>query len=123
MRRPRAPAGRHVHLRTTTRARVAAGRGSLAALAVVVGPGLLAGLSDDDPAGITTYSILGARFGYRMLWVLAISTVALIVFHELTARMGVVTGKVLMALVRECYGPRATALAISALVIANVGTM
>jgi Mn2+/Fe2+ NRAMP family transporter len=54
---------------------------------------LLAGLSDDDPAGITTYSILGAKFGYRLLWVLALSTLALIVFHELGARMGVVTGK------------------------------
>jgi hypothetical protein len=35
-------------------------RGSVIALLAVVGPGVLAGLSDDDPAGITTYSILGA---------------------------------------------------------------
>ena len=76
----------------------------LLAFAVVLGPGLLAGLSDDDPAGITTYSILGARYGYQLLWVLAISTAALIVFHELAARMGVVTGKGLMALVRERHG-------------------
>lgn len=41
------------------------------ALVPVLGPGLLAGLSDDDPAGITTYSILGADCGYRLLWVLA----------------------------------------------------
>jgi Mn2+/Fe2+ NRAMP family transporter len=34
----------------------------LAALLAVVGPGVLAGLSDDDPAGITTHSILGAKF-------------------------------------------------------------
>jgi hypothetical protein len=33
--------------------------GSVAALVAVIGPGVLAGLSDDDPAGITTYSILG----------------------------------------------------------------
>ena len=59
----------------------------------MVGPGVLAGLSDDDPAGITTYSILGAKYGYELLWVLAISTVALIVFHELGMRLGVVTGK------------------------------
>ena len=80
--------------------------GPLVALGVfaVLGPGLLAGLSDDDPAGITTYSILGADYGYRLLWVLALSTVALIVFHELAARTGVVTGKGLMRLVRERYG-------------------
>ena len=89
----------------------------------MLGPGLLAGLSDDDPAGITTYSILGADFGYRLLWVLAISTVALIVFHEVAVRTGVMTGKGLMRLVRERYGKRAGAVALSALVVANVGTL
>jgi len=44
----------------------------LAGLAAVVGPGLLAGLSDDDPAGITTYSVLGTDYGYTFLWVLAV---------------------------------------------------
>lgn len=47
-------------------------------LAAVIGPGLIAGLSDDDPAGITTYSVLGASYGYQLLWVLLVSTVALI---------------------------------------------
>jgi Mn2+/Fe2+ NRAMP family transporter len=95
---------------------------TLAAFAVVVGPGLLAGLSDDDPAGITTYSILGARYGYSLLWVLAVSTAALIVFHELGARMGVVTRKGLVTLVREHHGPRGAAIATTALVVANLGT-
>jgi Mn2+/Fe2+ NRAMP family transporter len=97
--------------------------GGLAALLAVVGPGLLAGLSDDDPAGITTYSILGAEYGYELLWVLAISTAALIVFHEVGVRLGVVTGKGLLTLVRERYGHRAALLVASALVIANTGTM
>ena len=42
-------------------------------LLVVLGPGLLAGLSDDDPAGITTYSVLGADYGYQLLWVLLLT--------------------------------------------------
>jgi NRAMP (natural resistance-associated macrophage protein)-like metal ion transporter len=96
--------------------------GALALLAVL-GPGLLAGLSDDDPAGITTYSILGADYGYRLLWVLTLSTVALIVFHNLAVRTGVVTGKGLMRLVRERYGRRWTHVALTALVVANVGTV
>ena len=70
-----------------------AGRTRLLALVAVLGPGLLAGLSDDDPAGITTYSVLGAQYGYELLWVLLLATVALIVFHDLGARMGVVTGR------------------------------
>jgi NRAMP (natural resistance-associated macrophage protein)-like metal ion transporter len=97
-------------------------KSGLLAFAVVLGPGLLAGLSDDDPAGITTYSILGARYGYELLWVLAISTVALIVFHELGARMGVVTGKGLMTLVRERHSRRTTGIVLAALVTANLGT-
>lgn len=97
--------------------------GAVATLLAVLGPGLLAGLSDDDPAGITTYSILGAKYGYELLWVLALSTAALIVFHELGVRLGVVTGKGLMTLIREHHGDRAAAVVLAALVIANTGTM
>jgi len=89
----------------------------------VVGPGLLAGLSDDDPAGITTYSILGAKYGYQLLWILAVSTAALIVYHLIGARMGVVTGKGLMTLIRERFGQRGAAVVLGALVIANAGTL
>ena len=52
----------------------------LGAFLAVMGPGIIAGLSDDDPAGITTYSQLGAQFGYQLLWTLGISTIALILF-------------------------------------------
>jgi Mn2+/Fe2+ NRAMP family transporter len=119
----RAPPGRHWHWRLVHRRRRLLRGGGLAALVAVLGPGILAGLSDDDPAGITTYSILGADYGYRLLWVLAVSTVALIAFHNLAARMGVVTGKGLLALMREHYGGRGTAVALPALVIANLGTL
>lgn len=92
------------------------------ALLAVVGPGLLAGLSDDDPAGITTYSVLGARFGDQLLWVLLLSTIALVLFHDLGARMGVVTGQGLIGLIRQRYGVPLAALATVVLVVANVGT-
>jgi NRAMP (natural resistance-associated macrophage protein)-like metal ion transporter len=119
----RIPPGRHLHWQLVRRRPRLLRQGTLAALLVVVGPGVLAGLSDDDPAGITTYSILGAKYGYQLLWVLGISTGALIVFHELGARMGVVTGKGLLALVRDRYGGRSASIVLSALVAANVGTM
>jgi NRAMP (natural resistance-associated macrophage protein)-like metal ion transporter len=115
--------GRHTHWRLARRRHLLLRGGTAAALLAVVGPGLLAGLSDDDPAGITTYSILGAEYGYELLWVLGLSTAALIVFHELGVRLGVVTGKGLLTLVRERYGPRAAALVLTALVIANTGTL
>jgi Mn2+/Fe2+ NRAMP family transporter len=115
--------GRRLHWHLRKRQHLLLRGGSLAALFAVVGPGLLAGLSDDDPAGITTYSILGAKYGYELLWVLALSTIALIVFHELGVRMGIVTGKGLLALVREHNGTRAVQAVLSALIIANLGTL
>jgi NRAMP (natural resistance-associated macrophage protein)-like metal ion transporter len=114
---------RHVHgLLVRHRHRLIAA-GGVSALLAVLGPGLLAGLSDDDPAGITTYSILGAKYGYELIWVLVVSTAALIVFHELGVRLGIVTGKGLLTLVRERYGRRAAVVVLTALVIANTGTL
>jgi NRAMP (natural resistance-associated macrophage protein)-like metal ion transporter len=123
--KPRAPRipGRHTHWRLARRRHLLLRGGTAAALLAVVGPGVLAGLSDDDPAGITTYSILGAKYGYELLWVLALSTAALIVFHELAVRLGIVTGKGLLTLVRERFGTRAAVVVLSALVIANTGTL
>jgi len=97
-------------------------RSSLLALFAVVGPGLLAGLSDDDPAGITTYSLLGADYGYELLWVLVLSTAALVLFHEFGARMGIATGQGLAGLIRERYGLRLATLAVGFLLVANIGT-
>jgi Mn2+/Fe2+ NRAMP family transporter len=95
---------------------------ALAALAAVVGPGVLAGLSDDDPAGITTYSIIGADYGYSLLWVLLLSTLALIVFHELAARTGIATGQGVAGLLRDRFGVRLAGLSVAALLVANLGT-
>ena len=110
--------GRHTHWRLAGRRHLLLRGGTAAALLAVVGPGLLAGLSDDDPAGIATYSILGAKYGYELLWVLALSTAALIVFHELGVRLGIVTGKGLLTLVREHHGQRAAWLVLTALAVA-----
>jgi len=120
---PHRTPGRHTHWRVARHRHRLLRAGGLAALLAVVGPGVLAGLSDDDPAGITTYSILGAKYGYQLLWVLALSTAALIVFHEVGVRLGVVTGKGLLTLVRERFGRRPALLVASALVVANTGTL
>jgi Mn2+/Fe2+ NRAMP family transporter len=97
-------------------------RGALLALVAIVGPGVLAGLSDDDPAGIATYSILGADFGYKLLWVLLVSTAALILFHGLAVRMGIATGRGLVGVIRDRYGRWPGWLSAGFLVIANLGT-
>ena len=95
----------------------------IAALLAVIGPGVIAGLSDDDPAGITTYSVLGAKYGYQLLWVLVASTAALIIFQDLGARIGVVTRQGMIGLIRQKYGARSGTLSAGALILANIGTM
>ena len=99
------------------------GRTRLAALAAVLGPGLLAGMSDDDPAGVTTYSILGTEFGYRLLWTIPLSTALLVAFHLLAIRLAMHTGKGFVAVIRERHGHTVAKLACAAFVIANFGTI
>ena len=40
----------------------------------LLGPGRITGASDDDPSGIATYSQVGAKFGFDMLWTMPISS-------------------------------------------------
>ena len=93
------------------------------AFLAVLGPGLLAGLSDDDPAGITTYSVLGADFGYRLLWIIPASTVLLIQFHLMAVRIGAATGKGFVGIIRERMGRGAGYAAVIGLLLANFGTI
>src|SRR5579864_3983764 len=80
----------------------------LALFLAVVGPGLITSNVDNDAGGIATYSVVGAQFGYAMLWSLIPIAIALYVSEEICARMGVVTGKGLSDLIREEFGFRST---------------
>ena len=94
----------------------------IAAFLGVLGPGILAGLSDDDPAGITTYSILGADHGYELIWVLVVATAMLILYHAIAVRLGAVTGQGLAGLIRERFGVRTAFAMTTVLAVANLGT-
>lgn len=115
------------HLRRGIGARFArlraAGMGAFAAFLAVLGPGLLAGLSDDDPAGITTYSVLGADHGYRLLWIIPASTVLLVQFHLMAVRIGAATGKGFVSVIRERWGHGSGYAAVLGLLFANFGTI
>jgi Mn2+/Fe2+ NRAMP family transporter len=91
-------------------------------LLAVVGPGLITSNADNDAGGIATYSQAGAQFRFKMLWLLIVITICLIVVNEMSARMGVVTGKGLADLIRERFGVRSTAFAMALLLVANAFT-
>lgn len=92
----------------------------LALLLAVVGPGIITANVDNDAGGITTYSVAGAHYGYSLLWMMPLVALALIIIQEMSARLGVVTGKGLADLIRESMGIRATAFILTVLVFANL---
>lgn len=93
----------------------------LVALLGLLGPGLIAANAGNDAGGIATYSSVGAKYGYGLLWTIVLITISLGIVQMLAARMGVVTGKGLAELVREEYGIRWSVFATSAVLIANLG--
>lgn len=103
-----------------TRHRLRSFRTRLLLFFAVVGPGIITANVDNDAGGITTYSVAGAHYGYGLLWMLALVAVALIIVQEMSARLGVVTGKGLADLIRENMGVRATTFIIGVLLIANL---
>jgi Mn2+/Fe2+ NRAMP family transporter len=86
----------------------------------IVGPGIITANVDNDAGGITTYSVAGAKYGYALLWVMPLVTLALVIIQEMSARLGVVTGKGLADLIRERMGVRLTTLILSLLVFVNL---
>jgi Mn2+/Fe2+ NRAMP family transporter len=95
-------------------------RTRLALLLAVVGPGIITANVDNDAGGITTYSVAGASYGYTLLWMLPLVAIALIIVQEMSARLGVVTGKGLADLIRERMGVRVTALILALLLFVNL---
>lgn len=97
-------------------------RRRLLAFLAIMGPGLVTSTADNDAGGIATYAVLGAAYGFQMLWILLLITISLGVVQEMVARMGVVTGKGLSDLIREEFGVKTTAFAMFTLLIANIAT-
>jgi NRAMP (natural resistance-associated macrophage protein)-like metal ion transporter len=89
----------------------------------VIGPGIITAAVDNDPGGITTYSIAGSHYGFLLLWTIIPIIIALVLIQEMAARMGIVTGKGLADLIRENFGLRVTFYVMLLLIIVNVGNV
>ncbi|HLZ26606.1 MAG TPA: Nramp family divalent metal transporter [Chloroflexota bacterium] len=93
------------------------------AILLVFGPGLIAATAGDDAGGIATYSQVGAKYGYDLLWVLAVITVSLALVQETCARLGAATGRGLLDLVRERFGIGWALFAVGVVLLANGGVV
>ena len=68
-----------------------------------LGPGLITGCADDDPSGISTYSVAGAAFGYGPLWTAILSFPLMVAVQLMCGRLGIVTGRGLAGAIRLRY--------------------
>ncbi len=84
-----------------------------------LGPGLITGAADDDPSGITTYSLAGAQFGTSLLWMAVLSWPLMWAVQLMCARVGMVTGRGLMAAFRERFPRPLLFVVCAALFFAN----
>jgi Mn2+/Fe2+ NRAMP family transporter len=84
-----------------------------------LGPGVITGAADDDPSGIATYSLAGAQFGTALLWTALITWPLMAAVQMMCARIGMVTGRGLMACMRKKFPRRVLAIAALALLLAN----
>lgn len=85
----------------------------------LLGPGLTTGAADDDPSGIATYSQTGAQFGYGQLWTALYMLPFMMAVQEACARIGLVTGKGIAAVVKENYSKPVLYFVVGLVVIAN----
>jgi NRAMP (natural resistance-associated macrophage protein)-like metal ion transporter len=72
-----------------------------AGLLARLGPGLITGASDDDPSGIATYSQAGSQFGFGLLWTMVFTYPLMGGIQEISARIGIVTGRGLAGTLRR----------------------
>src|SRR5712692_3354601 len=85
-----------------------------------LGPGLITGAADDDPSGISTYSVAGAAFGYAPLWTAVFSFPLMAAVQLMCARLGLVSGRGLASIIRRRYSRPVLWGACTLLLVANV---
>ncbi len=88
-----------------------------------LGPGIITGGAGDDPAGILTYTIVGATTGFSQLWLLLISTPMMIAVQDTAAKLALVTGKSLPEILNRYYSQKLTYFIVLSLATANILTI
>ena len=84
-----------------------------------LGPGIITGAADEDPSTIGTYAQAGAQFGFGMLWLALFQYPMIVVVQEMCARIGLVTGSGLAAVIKKKYSKKIVFAISSLIMIAN----
>jgi len=87
-----------------------------------VGPGAIVAAAFIGPGTVTTCTLAGVNFKYGLLWAMLFSTIATIILQEMSARLGIVTGKGLGGAIRGAFESNPISkLLVMILVIAALG--
>ena len=70
---------------------------------LLLGPGFITGASDDDPSGLGTYAVTGARFGFAPLWLALLTFPLMTAIQFVSGKIGMVAGMGLSGVLREHY--------------------
>ena len=89
----------------------------------VMGPGIITANVCNDAGGITTFSLAGSTFGYSILWLFVPCFVILALIQEMGVRLGVVSKKGLIDLIRQKMGIRITLVLVVVLLLCNFGNI
>jgi Mn2+/Fe2+ NRAMP family transporter len=84
-----------------------------------LGPGFVTGAADDDPAGIGTYSQVGAAFRFDLVWTALISLPLASAVQETAGRLGMTSGRGLVSLIKERFARPVMWVAVVLVVSAN----
>lgn len=84
-----------------------------------MGPGLATIGADNDPSGVLTYTLAGARFGFDLLWVCVLSYPSMVALQLIATRVAAVTGEGLTENMRAHYARWLFALAVARFLLAN----
>ena len=96
---------------------------SIVRAAAVWGPGILVMLADTDAGNVVAAAQGGALWGYRLLPLILLLIPMLYLVQELTARLGVYTGRGHAELIRERYGFGWALVAVAGLAVAAIGSL
>jgi Mn2+/Fe2+ NRAMP family transporter len=85
-----------------------------------LGTGIITGAADDDPSAIGTYASAGAKFGLSFLWIAPVLLPMMIVVVYLSAKLGRVYGKGLVAAIRDQYSGWVLYLILAGAFVGNI---
>src|SRR5437764_6280544 len=111
-------AGKHIEPDRSTPHPTGGGASRLHRFLRILGPGLITGASDDDPSGIGTYAVAGARLGFATLWTALFTFPMMAAIQFICAKIGMVTGMGLARVLRKHYSKALLYPVVAGLVIA-----